>query len=302
MKTFTFPIVFFMLITNLSIMNAQKISALNSTTEFADVPGRKIAYRSIGQGTPIILVNRFRGTLDTWDPLFLDKLAENYRVITFDYSGIGYSTGTLPTDLKEVAQDVKDLAAFLKIEKTIIMGWSYGGLVTQVATLLFDDLITQTVLLGTGPPGERVVPLGQAFLDAALKPVNDFDDEIVLFFEPSSEASKVQAKASHDRIAKRIDVSKIPSTMDVFQLYFQGSAGLAEDKDDFKGKLKTTNTPILIICGDNDISFAVENWYPLTQQLPTAQLIVLPQTGHAPHHQHVNLVVNYIYAFLENSK
>ena len=302
MRTFTFPIVFLMLITNLSIMNAQKISALNSTTEFADVPGRKIAYRSIGQGSPIILVNRFRGTLDTWDPLFLDQLAENYRVITFDYSGIGYSTGTLPTDLKEVAKDVKDLADFLKIKKTIIMGWSYGGLVTQVATLLFDDLITQTVLLGTGPPGERVVPLGQAFLDAALKPVNDFDDEIVLFFEPSSETSKVEAKASHDRIAKRIDVSKIPSTMDVFQLYFQGSAGLAEDKDDFKGKLKTTKTPILIICGDNDISFAVENWYPLTQQLPTAQLIVFPQTGHAPHHQHVNLVVNYIHAFLENSK
>ena len=302
MRTFTFPIVFLMLITNLSIMNAQKISALNSTTEFADVPGRKIAYRSIGQGSPIILVNRFRGTLDTWDPLFLDQLAENYQVITFDYSGIGYSTGTLPTDLKEVAQDVKDLADFLKIKKTIIMGWSYGGLVTQVATLLFDDLITQTVLLGTGPPGERVVPLGQAFLDAALKPVNDFDDEIVLFFEPSSETSKVEAKASHDRIAKRIDVSKIPSTMDVFQLYFQGSAGLAEDKDDFKGKLKTTKTPILIICGDNDISFAVENWYPLTQQLPTAQLIVLPRTGHAPHHQHVNLVVNYIHAFLENSK
>ncbi|SHM75709.1 alpha/beta fold hydrolase [Flavobacterium saccharophilum] len=302
MKTLKISFVFLMLITNLYTMNAQKSSALNSTTEFADVPGRKIAYRSIGQGTPIILVNRFRGTLDTWDPLFLDKLADNYRVITFDYSGIGYSTGTLPTDLKEVAKDVKDLAAFLKIEKTIIMGWSYGGLVTQVATLLFDDLITQTVLLGTGPPGERVVPLGQAFLDAALKPVNDFDDEIVLFFEPSSEASKIEAKASHDRIAKRIDVSKIPSTMDVFQLYFQGSAGLAEDKDDFKGKLKTTKTPILIICGDNDISFAVENWYPLTQQLPTAQLIVLPQTGHAPHHQHVNLVVNYIHAFLENSK
>ncbi|OXA79544.1 alpha/beta fold hydrolase [Flavobacterium frigidimaris] len=283
-------------------MNAQKSSALNSTTEFADVPGRKIAYRSIGQGSPIILVNRFRGTLDTWDPLFLDQLAENYRVITFDYSGIGYSTGTLPTDLKEVAQDVKDLADFLKIKKTIIMGWSYGGLVTQVATLLFEDLITQTVLLGTGPPGERVVPLEQAFLDAALKPINDFDDEIVLFFEPLSEASKIEAKASHDRIAQRIDVSKIPSTMDVFQLYFQGSAGLTEDKDGFLEKLKTTKTPILIICGDHDISFAVENWYPLTRELPTAQLIVLPQTGHAPQHQHVTLTVNYINAFLENSK
>lgn len=301
MKTFTIPFVL-LLLTNFSIMNAQKITALNSKTEFADVSGRKIAYRSIGKGTPIILVNRFRGTLDTWDPLFLDKLAENYKVITFDYTGIGYSTGTLPTDLKDVAKDVKDLADFLKIKKTIIMGWSYGGLVTQVATLQFSDLISQTVLLGTGPPGERVVPLEQAFLDSALKPVNDFDDEIILFFEPSSEKSKAEAKASHDRIAKRIDVSKIPSTMDVFQLYFKGSAGLTEDKDNFKGKLKTTTTPILIISGDHDISFAVENWYPLTRQMPTAQLIVLPQTGHAPQHQHVNLVVNYIHAFLENTK
>ena len=149
---------------------------------------------------------------------------------------------------------------------------------------------------------EKIVPLEQFFLDAALKPVNDFDDEIVLFFEPCSQESKVEAKASHNRIAKRIDVSKIPSTMDVFQLYFKGSSGLTEDKDDFKGKLKTTKTPILIISGDHDISFADENWYSLTRQLPTAQLIVLPQTRHAPQHQHVNLVANYIHAFLEDTK
>ena len=300
MRTFTTSFIFLMLILNLYIMNTQTINALNSKTEYADVSGRKIAYRSIGKGDPIILVNRFRGTLDTWDPLFLDQLAEKYRVITFDYSGIGYSTGTLPTDLKDVAKDVKDLADFLKIKKTIIMGWSYGGLVTQVATLQYSDLITQTVLLGTGPPGERVVPLEQAFLDVALKPINDFNDEIVLFFEPTSDESKKQAKASHDRIAKRLDVSKIPSTMDVFQLYFQGSAGLTEDKENFKGKLKSTKTPILIISGDHDISFAVENWYPLIRKLSTAQLIVLPQTGHAPQHQHVTLVVNYIDNFLQN--
>jgi pimeloyl-ACP methyl ester carboxylesterase len=282
-------------------MSALTSKALNSETEFADLSGRKIAYRSIGNGNPIILVNRFRGTLDTWDPLFLDLLAEKYRIITFDYSGIGYSTGTLPTDVKEVAQDIKDLAEFLKIKETILIGWSYGGLVTQAATLQFPELVTQTVLLGTGPPGERVVQLEQAFLDSALKPINDFEDEIVLFFEPTSEESKKQAKASHDRIAKRIDVSKIPSTMDVFQLYFKGGEGITEDKDNYKTKLETTKTPILIISGDHDISFAVENWYPLTRKLPTAQLIVLPQTGHAPQHQHVHLVVNYIDNFLQNT-
>ncbi|MBS7252487.1 alpha/beta fold hydrolase [Flavobacterium branchiicola] len=283
-------------------MNAHKTNAVNAATEFADLPGRKIAYRSIGEGNPIILINRFRGTIDTWDPLFLDLLAEKYRVITFDYSGIGYSTGTLPTDTKEVAKDVKDLADFLKIKKAILMGWSYGGLVAQAAMHQYPELTTHTILLGTGPMGKRVVPLEQSFLDHALKPINDLEDEIVLFFEPESEASKKAAKASHDRIAQRIDVSKIPSTMEVFQLYFAGGEAASQDNDNFREKLKTTKTPILIISGDHDTSFAVENWYPLTRQLPTSQLILLPQTGHAPQHEHVNLVVNYIDIFLENTK
>ncbi|SHF94404.1 alpha/beta fold hydrolase [Flavobacterium johnsoniae] len=283
-------------------MSTLKINAVNSETQFAELSGRAIAYRSIGTGSPIILINRFRGTLDTWDPLFLDLLAEKHQVITFDYSGIGYSTGTLPTDIKEVAKDVKDLADFLKIEKAILMGWSYGGLITQAATHQYPELVTHTILLGTGPAGKRVVPLEQSFLDHALKPINDFNDEVILFFEPESEESKKAAKASHDRIAQRIDVSKIPSTMDVFQLYFAGGENAADDKDNFRDKLKTTKTPILIISGDHDTSFAVENWYPLTRQLPTSQLIVLPQTGHAPQHQNIPLVVNYIDIFLQNTK
>jgi pimeloyl-ACP methyl ester carboxylesterase len=283
-------------------MSAQKTNASNSQTEFADASNRKIAYRSIGEGNPIILINRFRGTLDTWDPLFLDLLAEKHQVITFDYSGIGYSTGTLPTDIKEVAKDVKDLADFLKIKKAVLMGWSYGGLVTQAATHQYPELVSHTILLGTGPIGKRVVPLEQSFLDHALKPINDFEDEVILFFEPESEESRKAAKASHDRIAQRIDVSKIPSTMEVFQLYFAGGENAAEDKDDYRNKLKTTKTPILVISGDHDTSFAVENWYPLTRELPTTQFIILPKTGHAPQHQNVPLVVNYIENFLDNTK
>jgi pimeloyl-ACP methyl ester carboxylesterase len=61
--------------------------------KFIETSERKIAYRSIGKGLPIIMVNRFRGNLDTWDPAFLDALASRFNVITIDYSGIGLSTG-----------------------------------------------------------------------------------------------------------------------------------------------------------------------------------------------------------------
>lgn len=277
-------------------------NANTSQTQFIEKNERKIAYRSIGKGTPIVLVNRFRGTLDTWDPLFLDKLAENHKVITFDYTGIGNSTGKLPTDISLVAQDVKDLSEALKLNKITVLGWSYGGLVAQAATILYPDLVTHAVLVGTNPPGKNDIPLEQAFLDVALKPINNANDEIILFFEPKSPASVVASKLSHDRIAKRLDVSKIPSSPEILNLYSQGVKRFVEDKENFRAKLQEIKTPLLIISGDHDISFAVENWFQLHRKLQNAQFITFTLTGHGPQHQFPELTANNIKDFIQFSK
>ncbi len=278
--------------------NNEKQKAVEITTQFAAVEGRTLAYRIMGKGSPIIFINRFRGTLDTWDPLFLAQMAQQYQIILFDYTGIGSSTGELPTDVTLVAKDIKDLADYLKIEQTAILGWSYGGTIAQVATLLYPELITHAVLIGTGPRGKNEAPLEQAFLDAALKPINSFEDEIILFFEPDSPTSVTAAKASHDRIAKQLDISKIPSTMEVFDRYFQGGAGYREDQQNFREQLKSVKIPMLIVCGDHDISFPVENWYPFTRKLQNAQIITFLKSGHAPQHQYPELAAQYIIHFL----
>lgn len=270
-------------------------------TSFADLGDRKIAYRSYGKGKAVIFINRFRGTLDTWDPLFIKMMAKKFNVITFDYSGIGSSTGNMPSEITLVAQDVKDLANALKLDTIVVLGWSYGGLVAQAATLLYPNLVTHSILVGTNPPGKNEIPFEQVFLDAALKPVNDFDDEVVLFFEPKSAFSLAAAKASHDRIHKQIDVSKIPSTMEVFQIYFNGGEGFREDILNFRHQLKKTKTPILIICGDHDVSFAVENWYAVFNQMGNAQIIVYSGTGHAPHHQYPELTSKSIINFVKHT-
>lgn len=269
-------------------------------TSFADLGDRKIAYRSYGKGTPIIFVNRFRGTLDTWDPLFIKHMSKRFNVITFDYTGVGYSTGKMLPEIVLVAQDIKDLADALKLDTIIVLGWSYGGLVAEAATLLYPNLITHSILVGTNPPGQNEVPLEQVFLDSALKPINDFDDEIILFFEPKSAYSRAAAKASHDRIHKQIDVSKIPSTMEAFQIYFDGGAGFREDILNFREQLKKTKTPILIICGDHDVSFAVENWYAIFNQMTNAQIIVYSGTGHGPQHQYPELTAKSIISFVKH--
>ncbi len=273
----------------------------DAETRYADAGDRKIAYRSYGKWKAIFFVNRFRGILDTWDPLFIALLAKKFNVIVFDYTGIGSSTGTLTPDITVVAKDIKDLADILKLDSIAVLGWSYGGLVAQAATLLYPNLVTHAILVGTNPPGKNEVPIEQAFYDAALKPLNDFEDEIVLFFEPKSESSKLAAKASHDRIHKKIEVEKIPSTMDVFQLYFGGGDGFREDDLNFREQIKKTKTPILIISGDHDISFAVENWYTIFNQMTNAQMVVYAATGHAPQHQFPELTSKHIINFVKYS-
>lgn len=275
-----------------------KTTALNAETQFAEINNNKIAYRQFGNGAPLFFVNRFRGIIDTWDPLFLDSLAEKNTVILFDYPGIGSSEGELPLDIVEVAKTVPALADHLGIDKFNVLGWSYGGLVAQAVTFQNQERVLKTVLIGTNPPGENAIPIKQVFFDHALKPINDLEDEYYLFFEPASEKSRQAAQKSHDRIGQRLERSLIPSTMEVFQRYIAGSGTMKEDKLNFREAYKTLKSPVLVISGDHDISFATENWFPLLRNAPTMQHIILNDAGHGPQHQYPELTAGYINLFL----
>jgi len=59
--------------------------ATTAQTNFDLINGTKIAYRQFGAGEPLLLVNRFRGVMDSWDPLFLDALVAEHEVISPSY-------------------------------------------------------------------------------------------------------------------------------------------------------------------------------------------------------------------------
>ena len=145
-------------------------AAETSKTRYARIDDREIAYRIQGDGPPILLLNRFRGTLDTWDPLFLQQLAGSQTVITLDYPGVGYSEGELPLDAKALAAEVMKLAGHLELETFDVLGWSYGGLIAQYVAFLYPETVRKAVLIGTNPPGQNAVPFEPVFQEHALKP------------------------------------------------------------------------------------------------------------------------------------
>ena len=117
------------------------------------VPELEHILQAHARGTPLVLLTRFRGTLDTWDPLFLDRLARTHRVITVDYPGVGYSGGPLPADIGSVAAFVKAFATKIGVTRFAVLGWSWGGLVAQIVLLEYPEAVSHAVLVGTAPPG-----------------------------------------------------------------------------------------------------------------------------------------------------
>jgi pimeloyl-ACP methyl ester carboxylesterase len=272
-------------------------------TKYAESNGRKIAYRTIGTGKPIILCQRFRGNLDDWDPAFLEALAKkDYQVIIFDYSGMGSSTGKPSTTALLFAQDVRDLAKALGFTKIIVGGWSLGGWVAQIVTTEFPELVTHTILMGTKPPGKVEFGLEEIFINTAYKPSYTVEDETILFFEPTSETSRAAALKSHKRIAARTTDRDIPVPQSLWQYYTKCAEDFTNDPYGARKKLETTKVPMLVISADHEICFPPQNWFVLLRKLPTTQLLIIPQSGHGVQHQYPKYVAESIDNFVKDFK
>lgn len=278
-------------------------STITADNRFLDVEGRRLAYRVVGGGRPLVLALRFRGIMDSWDPAFIDALARHFTVVTFDYSGLGLSTGTPSYDPVSLAADIRDLVRGLELGPVVLAGWSIGGAGVQVAITEHPELASHAVLIGTFPPGELEHGPEPIFRERALRQVNDLEDETILFFEPASEASRKAATESHERIAQRTKDRSIPVPTETFTRLMQAGKGkpIFPDVLGTREKLTQVHIPILNLCADHDVAAPVENWYARIREVPTMQTVVFSHAGHGPQHQLPEVCSEYIAAFVRTT-
>lgn len=277
--------------------------SLTTRTKYIESKGRRLAYRAVGSGKPLVLCNRFRGVLDLWDPAFIDGLAaQGFQVVTFDYSGLGLSTGEKSYNPMSLAQDAVDVIEGLQLEDFAIGGWSIGGIAAQIVLAMTGDKASHVVLLATTPPGQLVKSGEQLFYDTAAKSGTDLDQFTTVFFEPSDAASREASKRSFERMMVRKEDRSpdVPADWAISQIGNTPRNPLFP-AEQILGLLRVTKTPILHLGGDHDIVMPVENWYALNNQLPTLQLITYPRAGHGPHHQYPEMAAVQIAAFVQNT-
>ncbi|MFX1321171.1 MAG: alpha/beta fold hydrolase [Promethearchaeota archaeon] len=119
------------------------------TEYFVKLNGVKICYEIFGKGDPIILIHGF-GSRKEGFKCQIPALSQKFKVIIFDNRGAGKSERVNePYTMETLADDIRSLLDYLKIEKTHVLGVSMGGLIAQQFVLQYPEYVYNLVLINT---------------------------------------------------------------------------------------------------------------------------------------------------------
>jgi pimeloyl-ACP methyl ester carboxylesterase len=269
-------------------------------TQFAEARGVRFAYRRFGKagGVPIVFNQHFQGTLDHWDPAVTDGLAQTREVILFDNAGVAASSGETPSTVQEMGANAIAFIGALGLTEVDVLGFSIGGFVAQEIALQAPDLVRRLILIGTGPRGADFTGSQSSALFAAT-----YDPPEHLWLKvnfPPSPAGQAAGLAFLERKLRRQDRDPLvgQQTIDA-QLAAIGNYAAYRGQDGYLDYLKALQLPTLVLGGSNDVIIPTYNSYVLQQTLPDAELIIYPDSNHAPFYRYPEKFVAEATLFLD---
>jgi len=267
--------------------------------EFVVVDGVHVATRTIGSGRRLVLLHRFRGTLDDWDPALVSALAAGGReVFMFDSSGVGQTGGTTPATVEGMADFAASIIRAGGTEPVDVLGWSLGGFVAQVMAIKHPRVVRNLVLAGTMPPGgSPELVWSRDWLKRASAPVPTAENALALLYA-NSDASRAAGMASLGRMphppAAYVSPVAMATQAEVIRRFGDGDEGGWYDR------LKEIAAPTFVANGDRDGLFPAIDSAVLAREIPRSQLAIYPDSGHAFLFQYAERFGTDVSRFLES--
>jgi len=253
-------------------------------TQTLEAGGVRYAFRRFGGGggdaVPLVFFQRFRGTMDHWDPALLQVVASERPVIVFDSAGVGLSGGEVAPDIAGAARAAATFIDALGLSKVDALGWSMGGAVVQRLALDRPALLRRLVLAGTGPGGVAEAPRApEKVWQVAARPVNDDEDFLYLFFT-ASHASREAGRASLRRLDRRLAASNATVRPESWRNQAAAIAAWGTGQGSSYQRLGEITAPALVANGVHDVMVHAYNSYAMVQKMPDARLLLYPDAGH----------------------
>lgn len=240
--------------------------------------GINIHYEIHGTGDPVVLIGGLGADTFLWFRQ-TPELSKNFQVIAFDNRGAGESDKPEePYNIKMFADDTAGMLKGLGIPRAHIIGASLGGLIAEEFALTYSEMTNRLVLASTGFGGPHMVkPSIFALVPMLLTmrrsgdPALDIRRSFELFTSP-------EWCAQHGDLLNQYVDWRVAHPQPPEAYKRQNAAVKIYDCEYRVGQIKA---PVLIIHGANDRVVPVKNAQLLKGKLPQAQLVIIPDAGHA---------------------
>lgn len=277
---------------------------VDEDSRYIEVNGLRVHYKSDGQGEPVfILLHGFGASVFSWREV-MEPLGRMGTVVAFDRPAFGLTERPLswedsqnPYAPQAQVELVVGLMDTLDIDRAILVGNSAGGTVAVDVALEHPHRVAALVLVspaiyeGGGSPGwirpllrtpqvDRLGPLlarqisqrGDAFLDSA-------------WHEPGRITPEVRAGYRRPLQADNWDRALWELTR-------------ASRQRNLGHRVADVRTAALVITGDDDRIVPVESSIRLSEELPGAELVVIPACGHLPQEECPEQFMTAVRAFV----
>jgi pimeloyl-ACP methyl ester carboxylesterase len=258
---------------------------------FASVNGQDVFYQDSGGDRPVIVFSH--GLLMDHE-MFAPQVAafeDNYRCIAWDQRAHGCTaTGGTPAPFSyyDSADDLVALLDYLGVEQATLAGMSQGGFLSLRCALIHPQRVRALILLDTqaGLENPDNLPGYQQMIDTWA--THGLPDEIadtiagIILGTDAKETAYWQHKwrswQSHNLLAAFHTLTS---------------------RDDITDRLGEIEQPALVVHGDADMAIPMERAEQLADNLPEAELVVIPGGGHAANLTHAQPVNGAIESFLK---
>ena len=249
--------------------------------------GVDYAYRQVGEGTPaLVLLQHFRGNLDNWDPALIDALARDRRVVTFDNTGVGGSTGTTPSTIAQMARDAIAFIEALELGAVDLLGFSIGSFVAQEIALIRPAAVRRLVLASAAPRGAAGMHgWAPEVIGAVGEPKPNPDGYLGVFFTRSA-ASRQAGVETLGRLNARRDDRDKQTTWQTRQAQYDAVCDWGIPDHGRLQRVSAIGMPVFVANGDSDPMILPHFSHLLAGLIPQARLKIYPDAAHGFLFQH----------------
>jgi len=252
---------------------------------FDNSPSCQAAYIEAGNGPTLLMLHGFFGEATCWLPL-MENLQQHFRCISLDLLAFGDSSQ--PKIIYDVATEVTFLRHFiqqLKLEQFYLLGHSFGAWVSSAYALQFPHKVRGLIL--AGPAGIR----DDSFCGRYdhLRPLL-WDTPLIDFaLNLATPVAKI--------VGKKADIEQIWSfrknlmNQPVARSFLLTRLRPEDAVDTVEKDIHKLPMPALVIAGELDETIPLWHSETYAQEIPNAQLKIIPGADHSlPQNYHQEMV------------